>query len=208
MLFRSSRTTSARCGIVSASVAPKSNSPLANIPAFAVGALPAACGATTAGALSAANQFRYYTLALDAGDVLRLLFTRTNDNFSPGIEIFDPSGSRIAANSDVTQKVPAGGSYLVLVSPSTSSTETGSYTIAYQRPNNPCSPVALTCGQTNLRQVTLPGQLDTFTFNGTGGDVTTLRLATRTGTYAPFVEMYNAAGDVPTGLFRSCQAKL
>ena len=123
-----------------------------------------------------------------------LLFTRTSDNFSPQVEIFDPTGARIAANSDVTQKVPAAGSYLLLVSPSTTSIETGSYTIAYQRPNNPCSPVSLTCGQTNLRQVTLPGQLDTFTFNGKGGDVTTIRLATRTGAYSPFVEMYNASG--------------
>ena len=133
-------------------------------------------------------------LAADPADILRVLFTRTTDNFSPQIEIFDPSGARIAANSDVTQKVPAGGNYLVLVSPSTSSTETGSYTIAYQRPNNPCSPRSLTCGQTNLRQVTIPGQLDTFTFTGTGGDVTTIRLTTRSGSYSPFVEMYNAIG--------------
>ena len=72
------------------------------------GASPAACGGSTTGALSASNQFRYYTLAADAGDILRLLFTRISDNFSPQIEIFDPTGARIAANSDVTQKVSAG----------------------------------------------------------------------------------------------------
>jgi YD repeat-containing protein len=159
-----------------------------------VGTTPAACGGTTTGALSPANEFRYYTIASDAGDIQRVLFTRTSDNFSPQIEIFDPTGARIAANSDVTQKVTAAGNYLILVSPSTSSAETGSYSIAYQRPNNPCSAVSLTCGQTNLRQVTLPGQLDTITFTGTGGDVTTIRLATRTGPYSPFVEMYNAIG--------------
>ena len=159
-----------------------------------VGTSPAPCGATTTGALSPANQFRYYTLAADPNDILRVLFTRTADNFAPQVEIFDPTGARIAANSDVSQKVSAGGNYLVLVSPSTSSTETGSYTIAYQRPNNPCSPASLTCGQTNLRQVSIPGQLDTFTFNGTGGDVTTIRLSTRTGSYSPFLEMYNAVG--------------
>ncbi len=172
-----------------------------------VGVTPAVCGTTTTGALSPANQFRYYSLAANPADILRVLFTRTADNFSPQIEIFDPSGARIAANSDVTQTVPAGGNYLVLVSPSTSSTETGSYTIAYQRPNNPCTPSTLTCGQTNLRQVTIPGQLDTFTFTGTGGDVTTLRLTARSGSYSPFVEMYNAIGTRMTtnanGVLRS-----
>ena len=158
------------------------------------GASPLACGASTTGALSPSSQFRYYTLAANAGDTLRLIFTRISDNFSPQIEIFDPSGSRIAANSDVTQKAAATGNYLVVVSPSTSATATGSYSVAFQRPNNPCSPLPLTCGQTTLRQVNLPGQLDTFSFNATGGDQTTIRLSTRTGAYAPFVEMYTPAG--------------
>jgi hypothetical protein len=49
--------------------------------------------------------------------------------------------------------------------------------------------VSLTCGQTTLRQVNLPGQLDTFSFNATGGDQTTIRLTARSGAYSPFVEM-------------------
>jgi YD repeat-containing protein len=158
------------------------------------GASPLACGATTAGALSPSNQFRYYTLAADAGDILRLIFTGLGDRFSPQMEIFDPSGARIAARSDVTQKTAAGGNYLVVVSPSTSTTETGAYSVAFQRPNKPCSPLSLTCGQTALRQVNLPGQLDTFSFNATGGDQTTIRLAARSGAYSPFVEMYSPSG--------------
>jgi YD repeat-containing protein len=158
------------------------------------GASPLPCGATTAGALSPSNQFRYYTLAANAGDTMRLLFTAIGGNFSPQIELFDLSGARIAARSDVTQTAAAGGNYLVVVSPSTSSTGTGAYSVAYQRLNNPCLPLSLTCGQTALRQVNLPAQLDTFSFNATGGDLTTIRLAARSGAYSPFVEMYSAAG--------------
>jgi YD repeat-containing protein len=158
------------------------------------GATPLACGATASGSLAGAGQFRYYTVAADAGDTMRMIFTKTSDNFAPQIELFDASGSRLAANSDVTTKATAGGNYLALVSPSTTAVETGSYALSYQRPNNPCTPVALTCGQTTLRPVNLPGQLDTLTFNGTGGDLTTIRLATRSGNYSPFVEMYNAKG--------------
>jgi YD repeat-containing protein len=158
------------------------------------GASPLACGSTVAGALSPSNQFRYYTLAADAGDTLRLIFTGIGDNFSPQVEIFDPAGARVAAKSDVTQKAGAGGNYLVVVSPSSSRAETGAYSAAFQRPNNPCAPLALTCGQTTLRTVNLPGQLDTFAFKATGGDQTTVRLTARTGAYAPFVEMYSPAG--------------
>ncbi len=160
------------------------------------GASPLACGGSTAGALSASSQFRYYTLAAATGDTMRLILTRISDNFSPQIEIFDPAGARISATSDVSQKAVAGGNYLVVVSPSTSLTETGAYSVAFQRPNNPCSPVALTCGQTTLRQVNVPGQLDTFSFNATGGDQTSISLATRSGTYSPFAEMYNQAGTL------------
>ena len=162
------------------------------------GASPLACGGSTGGSLAGAGQFRYYTVSANAGDTLRMLFTKTGDNFSPQVELFDPTGARLAGSSDVTQKASSGGTYLVVVSPSTASFTSGSYTLAYQRPNNPCSPVALACGQTTLRQVNLPGQLDTLTFNGTGGDLTTVRLVTRSGNYSPFAEMYTAAGTLLT----------
>jgi len=177
---------------------------LLNNPAVAV---PLQCGGSTDGSLSSANQFRYYVAAATAGDILRAIFTRISGNFAPQIEIFDPTGLRLAANSDVTQAVSGTGNYLFVVSPSTSNGESGSYTIAYQRPNNPCSPVALTCGQTTLRPVSIPGQLDAFTFHGSGGDQTTIRLASRSGSYSPFVEMYNSAGarlsTSANGLLRS-----
>jgi YD repeat-containing protein len=116
------------------------------------------------------------------------------DNFNPQVEMFDPNGVRIAANSDVLQKVSAAGTYLVLVSPSTTAAETGSYTLAFQRPNNPCLATSLTCGQTTLKPVLSPGQMDTFTFNATGGDLHTIRLIPRSGNYSPVAELYNAAG--------------
>jgi YD repeat-containing protein len=162
------------------------------------GASPLACGASTPGTLSPSNQFRYYTLAASAGDILRLLFTPISGNFSPQMEIFDPTGARLAATYDVTQNAAASGNYLVAVSPNTSSTATGAYSVAFQRPNNPCSPLSLTCGQTTLHQVNLPGQLDAFSFNATGGDQTTIRLAPRSGAYSPFAEVYSPAGGLVT----------
>jgi YD repeat-containing protein len=129
------------------------------------------------------------------GDLMRLIFTRLSDNFSPQVELYTPAGLRLTANSDISQKAPANGGYLVLVGPSSSASETGSFTLAYQRPNTPCTPVTLTCGQSTLRQASIPGQVDTFSFTGTGGDLANIRLTSRSGAYSPFVEMYDSSGN-------------
>jgi YD repeat-containing protein len=154
-----------------------------------------ACGASTTGLLTPSGQFRYYTANAAAGDLMRLIFTRLSDNFAPQVDLYDPSGARVTSGSDIAQKAAADGDYLVVVGPSTSKGETGTYSLAYQHPNRPCSPVTLTCGQTTLRTVASPGQLDTFTFTGTPGDQARITLAQRTGAYMPFAELYDGAGN-------------
>jgi YD repeat-containing protein len=153
------------------------------------------CGGSITASLSAANQFRYYLAGANAGDLMRLILTKISDNFFPQIELFDPTGARISGASDVSQKVKSGGAYLVVVSPSTASSETGSFTVAFQRPNNPCSPTTLACGQSTLRQVAIPGQLDTYVFAGTRGGQADIKLVSRSGSYSPYAELYDASGN-------------
>jgi YD repeat-containing protein len=166
---------------------------LLNAPA---GAAALACGGQTSGTLSPANQYRYYSLQASAGDILRLLFTNLSDNFTPQLEVFDQAGSRVATGFDLALKASADGNYMVVVSPSSSSSATGNYSVAFQRPNNPCSPLNLTCGQSTLRQVTVPAQLDAFSFRALGGNQTVLRLTPRSGTYSPFAELYGPDGTL------------
>ena len=153
------------------------------------------CGGSTTASLSATNQFRYYLAGANAGDLLRLIFTRISANFSPQIELFDPSGARLTGVSNISRKAKSDGAYLVVVSPSTTASETGSFTVAFQRPNNPCSPTTLACGQSTLRQVAIPGQLDTYVFAGTRGGQADIKLASRSGSYFPYAELYDASGN-------------
>jgi YD repeat-containing protein len=155
---------------------------------------PLACGASTTSSLTASSQFRFYTANAAAGDVMRLIFTRVTDNFSPQMELFDTRGTRLTSTSDITQRAADDGDYLVMVGPSSSNGETGTYNVAYQRANRVCSQVGLTCGQTTLRMVGQAGQLDAFTFTGNGGDQMNLRLTQRSGAYFPFVELYDGGG--------------
>jgi YD repeat-containing protein len=153
------------------------------------------CGGSTTASLSPTNQFRYYLAGANAGDLMRLVFTKISANFSPQIELFDPTGARLTAASSINQIAKSGGAYLVVVSPSTASSATGSFTVAFQRPNNPCSPATLTCGQPTLRQVSVPGQLDTFVFSDTRGGQADIKLASRSGSYSPYAELYDSSGN-------------
>jgi YD repeat-containing protein len=153
------------------------------------------CGGSITASLAAASQFRYYLAGANAGDLMRLVFTKISANFSPQIELFDPAGARIVLAPDISQKVKSGGAYLVVVSPSTAASETGSFTVAFQRPNNPCSPTTMACGQSTLRQAAIPGQLDTFVFDATRGGQADVKLVSRSGGYSPYAELYDSSGN-------------
>lgn len=160
------------------------------------GAAQLNCGGSTTTSLSADNEFHYYSAAVNAGDLMRLIFTPLAANFSPSIELYDPTGARLSTSPNISQKASATGNYLVIVGPSSSIGQTGSFTVAYQRPNNPCTPTALTCGQSSLRLVTLPGQMDTYTFPATADNQMDIRLTQRSGNYAPYGELYDGSGTL------------
>lgn len=162
------------------------------------GTLPLACGGTANGPLAGTNQFQWYAAAANAGDVLRLLLTKTSDAFAPQVDVYDPSGARLASGLDLTTAAKTDASYLVAVGPSSSNAENGTYALAFQRPNNPCNPAAVTCGQTALGKVTAAGQLDAYTFSGTGGDRADIKLVQRSGGYTPFGELYDGSGKLLT----------
>jgi YD repeat-containing protein len=161
---------------------------------------PLQCGRTVVSSLAPEAQFRYYTVNVNGGDILKLLLTRMPDNLNAQLELFDSAGARVAgSNSEISRSATAGGRYLVLVSPATAFAESGGFALAFQRPNNPCSPAALACGQTVLQAVTTPGQLDAFTFSGNPGDRITLRVLPRTGSFSPYLELYGPTGSLVPG---------
>jgi YD repeat-containing protein len=161
------------------------------------GAQPLGCGSSVPGLLSATNQFRYYFLEASPDDVMRLVLTRASGGFAPQMELFDPAGARVAfSGTDLTQKLSAGGFYVVMVSPPTATAATGDYVLAYQRPNRPCAAVTLACGQSVLRGVDAAGQVDAYSFTANGGDRMTLRLLTRSGDFGALAEVYDALGGL------------
>jgi YD repeat-containing protein len=154
---------------------------------------PLQCGKTISAALGSASQFWYYSVNANDGDLIKLLLTRLPAALNAQVELFDPTGARLVGSTgDIVRKVSA-GSYLVLVSPASSVAESGGFALALQRPNNPCSPGALACGQTILQPLTAAGQLDAYTFSGSAGDQLTIQVTPRQGNYSPVTELYDQA---------------
>src|SRR5262249_29590694 len=159
-----------------------------------------ACGSTAAGALAPTAEYRYYLAGLKTNDIAKILLTPASGNFSPVVELYDPSGARVAGTAnEIVQRVRADGNYLLVVSPSSANGETGTYSLAFQRPNNPCSTVALACGQSVLKQADVPGQIDAITFTGNAAAIPARRMPVRSGTFAPFAELYDASGTLLRG---------
>jgi len=160
-------------------------------------AAPLACGQTASGSLGAAGQFWYYSVGANDGDLLKFLLTRYPGTVNAQVELFDPRGARVLPPStgDIVRKIPAGsaGNYLVLVSPATASAESGGFALSFQRPNNPCSPASLSCGQTVLQQAPVAGELDAFTFSANAGDQIAITVTPRQGNYTPVTELYDQA---------------
>jgi YD repeat-containing protein len=156
-------------------------------------AAPLQCGQTVSAPLSAASQFWYYAVNAADGDLLKFLLTRQPATLNAQVELFDQRGTRLVGSTgDIVRKVTA-GNYLLLVSPASSSAESGGFGLSLQRPNNPCSAAALSCGQTVLQQAPVPGELDAFTFSGNAGDQISITVTPRQGNYTPVTELYDQA---------------
>src|SRR5262249_22203106 len=143
------------------------------------------CGQTTSASLGSSNQFWYYSVGANDGDLLKLLLTRVPATLNAQVELYDPRGTRLVGSTgDIVRKVSA-GNYLVVVSPASSVAESGGFGLSLQRPNNPCSPGALACGRTILQQSNAPGELDAFAFSANAGDQISVTVTPRQGNYSP-----------------------
>ncbi len=159
-------------------------------------AAPLGCGQTLSAALSPGSQFRWFSASAGTGDVLKLLLTRTSEGFNPQVELFDPAGRRLAGGNEISRRVPAAGDYSVVLGPASATGETGTFALAFQKPNAPCGAAPLACGQTVLRAANTPGRLDAFRFDGTAGMQALLRVPPRLGTFSPYLELYDPAGTL------------
>jgi len=165
----------------------------------AFGQTPLECGKPVSGSITSPVDRVVYAFGALAGDKITLRLAQTSGSFDPYLELYSSAGTSIASSSqpwptprlDVT--LSAAGIYTVIVSDHYI-LKTGSYSLVWQRLNNPCNSRAISCGQPVTGSLSDPVQLDVYLLTANAGDKITLRLARTSGSFDPYLELYSSVG--------------
>ena len=156
-------------------------------------------GQTAAGNIDMPAKMVTYTFSAAANDTITVRWARISGVVSyVNMELYDPAGTRILASSSgsTDQKVPAAGSYTILFTDYYLA-NTGLFSLAVQRVNNPGSAVAITFGQTAAGSIDNPVEMDTYTIDAAANDTFTVRTTATNSTSGSFgtnVDMYHPSG--------------
>ena len=142
-----------------------------------------------------------YTFSAAAGDVMTAKLVRTAGSWYPSLELYDPTGARLASNWSYYYVVPVDaklqntGQYTLVVTVD-SGTDTGGYSLVWQNLNNPSNPTMIGGGQQVFSSLETPGRVGLYTFVASAGDVVTARMVRTSGSWHPNLELYGPAGLV------------
>jgi hypothetical protein len=131
-------------------------------------------------------RFHTFTLA-DSGPVTIRANKFGAGSFSPYIEFYNPSGSRIARNIEIDMTLAA-GTYTAMIR-DTSNTNAGNYTLTWNKVNNPCDGTPINCGEVVKGSITTAGQIKAHTFTASANDRITIRIRKIAGNMSPYIEL-------------------
>jgi len=163
---------------------------------------PIDCGQTFASSISAAGERDSYTFTASANDGITIRVRKTLGNFTPYLELYNPSGKLItSAANKINRILTVTGTYTVVVRDQ-NNTNTGDYLLYWQRMNNPCGAMTTTCGEVvtgSIGTAVDPPPWRVFTFAAAANDAVSIRsVRTSAGSLTPLMELYS-----PTGSFVS-----
>ena len=159
---------------------------------------PINCGEVITGAISAAGEMKPYTFTGSANDGITIRTMKVSGTFSPYIELYGPTGSRIGSPTNlINATLPTSGTYTVFLRDQ-NYTNTGSSLLLWQKMNNPCNATPISCGQVGTGSIGItadPPPWRFHTFTAAAGDAVTIRMANVSGGYfSPYGELYNPSG--------------
>lgn len=171
------------------------------------------CGRAVSGTITYQNASNYYVFTVADNDVVTIRASRTSGNIQPQLELYNSSGTRVASGSLVASGsgsydnaefqingTLAAGTYTLLVRDYNGS-YTGDYLLYWQRLNNPCSAVALNCGQQisdSIGVTSDSSRWKSYTIS-LPADATIYAGVSRTsGNVVPYGKLYDASGEYVT----------
>ena len=162
-------------------------------------ATPISCGQLVTGSVGTSTDpppWRVYTFTGAVNDVLTIRTGNlTGGNFVPNIELYSPTGSLLVNTytGQVDRTLTAAGTYTILMR-DYANANAGNFALTWQKMNAPCNLTPINCGQV-LSGSILAGELDVYSFTVSANDVVTIRVRKTSGTFSPYMELFNAAGS-------------
>ena len=160
---------------------------------------PISCGEIVSGSISVVGEQDSYTFTADAGDVARVILTKTAGN-NMQVELYDPALVKIASGNTyngagsvkLDNTLTQSGTYTVIVS-GYQNNQTGDYIVSWNRINRPCPPATgISCGQIASGSISAVTEQDFYTFTADAGDVARIIVTTTSGGMEPTIELYNS----------------
>lgn len=168
-----------------------------------VGSAELPFGTTQPATLLVGSEMDAYSLSGQAGDKLLLRMSSGDSRFNPQLRLYQPGGALVcsatsygntAGNTEVCQ-LPVNGTYLLLANEWREG-EVGSYYIYVQRLNEPSGASPIAYGAARSGSLAMPAEADTFTVDGTSGDVLTIRMARASQSIQPVIQLYTPDGTL------------
>lgn len=165
-----------------------------------------AFGQTWAGDITSCADMETYTINATANDTITIRTAATNTtsgSFSPNIELYHPTGTKIISSSSagIDQKVNATGRYTVLATDYYRD-GTGTYEATFQRTNNPANKQILAFNTIKEEIIDRRTALDVYQFNVTANATLTFCSAVKnitSGFFDCFMELYTSNGTKMAG---------
>src|SRR5437667_7364 len=197
----------------SATVGARSTPLTLTVGAHATGSL--VNGRTYSGTISVPGDLDTWTFTATQGDYIALsvgTVTQTTAHFAPWIRLLSPTGELLGNSStqtgasNIAATAPTSGTYTVIIGSYLGGfyDGTGSYRLTLaQGPGAvvvpPAAGASLFPYTTLFRSISVPGDLDTWTFTATQGDYIALSVGTVTQTtahFAPWIRLVSPTGEI------------
>jgi len=177
-------------------------------------AIPITYGSGVQSSIDSTAQIAAYTFEGNAGDIVTMLMAVDSGTLWCGIEIYDPSGTRIAEAIDPSDARVDGvglattGRHAILVTDGFDGKMTGRYGLSLQRTADPGNATSIAYGAKVGLLIDSTAQIDAYTFDGNADDVVTIIVAADSGNLWPRVELYNTAGTRIAGVTDPTNARI
>ena len=156
------------------------------------------CGQIVSGSIGSSVDpppWRVYTFTGAVNDVVTIRAVGTGGSLYPFMELYSPTGAYITNSwSPLNSTLTVAGTYTILVYDYNA--YTGTFSLTWQKINNPCNATPINCGQVLSGSISAAGELDIYTFTASANDVVTIRMRKTSGTFSPVMDFYNPAGTL------------